>query len=215
MRIIALADTHKAYKLFNLPKADVLIHAGDLDVYDYRNELIDFVKWLQKQPIKYKIVIAGNHDKFIFTNNYTSKEILKDYCIYLENSGIEIEGIKFWGSPITPIFLDWFFMAERGEQINKYWKEIPSDTHILITHGPSYGILDQTLAANGEQADNVGCLDLYKRVEELRQNKLKYHIFGHIHEAYGTVTKNNTTFINCSVMNEEYELVNRPVIIDI
>ena len=33
-------------------------------------------------------------------------------AIYLEDSGVEIDGVRFWGSPWTPTFMDWAFMLE-------------------------------------------------------------------------------------------------------
>ena len=44
--------------------------------------------------------------------------------------------------------------------------------------------------------------------------KLKYHIFGHIQEAYDTKKLGNTTFINASVLNEKYQLTNEPFVFD-
>ena len=41
--------------------------------------------------------------------------------------------------------------------------------------------------------------------------KPKIHICGHIHEAYGTIEKSGITFVNASVVNARYELVNRPI----
>ena len=45
--------------------------------------------------------------------------------------------------------------------------------------------------------------------------KPKYHIFGHIHEGYGMREKGGITFINVSVCNADYNLVNQPVVIEL
>lgn len=42
--------------------------------------------------------------------------------------------------------------------------------------------------------------------------KPKLHIFGHIHESYGTHTTEETTFINASICNEQYKPVNKPIV---
>ena len=55
------------------------------------------------------------------------------------------------------------------------WDQIPSDTDILVTHGPPFGFGDMTSGRN-----NVGCKDLYEQVST--RIKPKFHIFGHIHE---------------------------------
>ncbi len=40
------------------------------------------------------------------------------------------------------------------------------------------------------------------------------HVFGHIHEDYGQYTKDDTTFVNASVLDDRYQLVHQPVVID-
>lgn len=68
-------------------------------------------------------------------------------------------------------------------------------------------ILDFT--QNGQHA---GCEDLLVKVEEI---KPKINIFGHIHEGYGDIIINNTRFINASVLNEQYALVNQPIVFEL
>jgi len=47
-------------------------------------------------------------------------------------------------------------------------------------------------------------------------NKPKYHIFGHIHEGYGEFEADyGTKFVNCSVVNASYNVVNEPIVIDL
>uniref|UniRef100_A0A6H2A255 Putative calcineurin-like phosphoesterase n=1 Tax=viral metagenome TaxID=1070528 RepID=A0A6H2A255_9ZZZZ len=208
MKIVAVSDTHNKYKDLILPEGDMLIHSGDLDVFNFSSEVKDFNKWLKKQSFKYKIIVAGNHDKYAQINNQNTRTMLKDSCIYLENSGTEIEGIKIWGSPYSPRFGSWFFMAERGEDIKRYWDLIPKDTNILITHGPAYGILD---IVPFPKPEHVGCSDLLNKVKEI---KPRLHIFGHIHDCYGIKQIEETTFINASLLNEDYQLVNKPIIYD-
>ena len=128
---------------------------------------------------------------------------LTSNCHYLCNSGVEIEGIKIWGSPITPTFFNWAFNEDRGKPIQKYWKMIPKNTGILVTHGPPNGILDKTTSNI-----NAGCEELLKTVNKL---KPKFHLFGHIHEAYGKETLNETTFINGSLLDINYNLANLPI----
>jgi len=54
----------------------------------------------------------------------------------VQDSSINIEGIKIYGSPWQPSYHDWAFNLERGEAIRKKWDLIPGDTDVLITHGP-------------------------------------------------------------------------------
>ena len=212
MKLIIISDTHGEYKkLINLPKGDVLIYAGDISTYGEKIEFKDFNVWLGKQGHKHKIVIAGNHDKYLSTVGEFEIGNLLSNCTYLENDGVEINGVKFWGSPITPTFLNWYFMADRGEEIRKYWDLIPDDTNVLITHGPAYGILDKVDPRYGE--GSIGCEELWERIKKLE--KLKLHCFGHIHGSYGFYKREGLQFINASLMNEDYELVNKPIEVEI
>jgi Icc-related predicted phosphoesterase len=217
IKVVCISDTHTKHKNLKLPSGDILIHSGDFTHKGRKKEVIEFNKFLKEQNFKYKVVIAGNHeltfdeeryDKLMSTFGMTgeikpneAKELLTD-CIYLENSGIELYGYKFWGSPMTPEFYTWAFMKTR-EEIDKYWKMIPDDTDILITHGPPMGVLDKTI--NGE---HVGCERLLYHVVE--RVKPLYHIYGHIHESNGLfsfeVDKGRyINFINASTCNYSYK----------
>jgi len=202
--LVLLADTHAHHRNIRLPKGDVLIHAGDISYRGEKLEVKDFLYWFAKQDFAHKIFIAGNHD--FYFERATAKElmhIIPDDVIYLNDSGVTIKGINFWGSPVTPKFFNWAFNRTRGEAIKKHWDLIPANTDVLITHGPPYGILDQVVS---EQ--HVGCKDLLNKVKEVQP---KLHVFGHIHESYGVVNRFGTKFINVSLTNDLYELTNRAV----
>ncbi len=208
MKIIAISDTHGQHKDLQLPDGDLLLHAGDVSKRGSRAEIMDFLYWFSDQPHKYKVFIAGNHD-FYFEKTvpeFINSDIPKN-VVYLNDSGTEIEEIKIWGSPIQPWFYDWAFNRQRGADIKKHWNLIPSGTDILITHGPAYGILDLTMDSRA-----VGCEDLLEKIQEI---KPKYHICGHIHEAYGQKRVGDTHYINASVLNLNYRLVNEPIVFEI
>lgn len=205
MKILFISDTHGEHqKLNDLPQADILIHSGDISKRGKDYEIEDFIKWFSSLDFRYKIFIAGNHD-FYFESKAISKiqEMLPQDVFYLCDTGITIEEINIWGSPITPTFFNWAFNRDRGSNIAKYWDKIPQNTDILITHGPPSGILDQTISGS-----NVGCEDLLKKI---RLIKPKYHLFGHIHEAYGVYETTYTTFINGSILDEDYQISNLPI----
>lgn len=105
--------------------------------------------------------------------NEVCKHALK-HCIYLEDSGIEIFGIKIYGSPWVPIH-SMGFNVERGAALLDIWNKIPDDTDILVTHGPPLGFGDLTAARN-----HVGCCELLSTIRE--RVKPKFNIFGHVHE---------------------------------
>ena len=204
MKIVFISDTHGQHrKLKNLPKADLIIHGGDVSKLGQDHEVEDFIHWFLRLDYAHKIFIAGNHDFYFedYSFDFIQKKLTSN-CHYLCNSGVEIEDVKIWGSPVTPTFFNWAFNVDRGKPIQKYWNMIPSNTDILVTHGPVGGILDRTTSNI-----NAGCEDLLKTVNKVQP---KFHLFGHIHEAYGKEKVNETTYFNGSLLNEYYNLVNNP-----
>ncbi|MCP4520162.1 MAG: metallophosphoesterase [Cytophagales bacterium] len=199
-RIVMISDTHGKHHDIQLPTGDILLHAGDVSRSGKKTQIQDFLLWFSKQDFTHKIFIAGNHDFFFEKASLEEiKSIIPENVIYLNDSGIEIEGIKIWGSPIQPWFYDWAFNRQRGEDIQKHWDLIPKDTQVLITHGPPLGILDRTI--HGQE---VGCENLTNTIQQLK--KLKIHLFGHIHEGYGMKQQSNITFVNASVLDVSYQL---------
>ena len=90
-----------------------------------------------------KIVIAGNHD-FCFERDPRHCVRLLTNAVYLQDSAVVVRGLKFCGSPWQPWFCDWAFNLRRGQPLREKWDLIPSDTDVLITHGPPQGINDFT-----------------------------------------------------------------------
>ncbi len=212
-KLVATSDTHGVHHDLKIPECDLLIHAGDCTYESGQAALRSFCKWIEEQPAKHKVFICGNHDWAFQEWPEQARALVKQYApsaIYLENESVEIEGIKIFGSPITPNFFDWAFNCKRGPDIRAYWDKIPSDTDVLITHGPPVGILDKTQAKYGNLS--VGCKDLYEAVLRVQP---KYHFFGHIHPGYGSMVLNHpsgktTSYFNCSYVNEGYRSANKP-----
>lgn len=215
MKIIFISDTHEYHeKLKHLPKGDCICFCGDLmNSGHHQSSIINFLDWFKELKYKYKIFIAGNHDRYFENYPENIREIMKEYpdITYLEDSGIEIEGIHFWGSPWQPWFLNWAFNLRTNEELREKWDLIPENTDVLLTHGPMYGILDKTI-----DGKNVGCSELLKRVKQI---KPKIHACGHIHEGYNLeyldIDGHKTICVNASVLNENYILTNRPIKIEI
>ncbi len=207
MKIVAISDTHNRHNKLVVPNGDILIHAGDVTSQGKQSQVEDFLKWFSNQPHPQKIFIAGNHDFFFerMPESYI-QSLIPENVTYLNDSGITLKGIKIWGSPVQPWFYDWAFNRQRGTDILKHWDLIPDDTDILITHGPVHGILDKTI-----DGAHVGCVDLMNTVRRIRP---QYFICGHIHEAYGKAITIGTTYINASVLDVQYQLVNQPIVFE-
>jgi predicted phosphodiesterase len=218
VRVVCISDTHGYHKSIDLPHGDILIHAGDFSSRGREYEVRSFGTWFAQQLHQHKIIIAGNHDmSFEGTEHRRAIEWLYDDCIdtrfiYLQDSEVTLtvddRQIKVYGSPWQPEFCNWAFNAPRGKLLKAIWSKIPTDTDILVTHGPPAEILD--LCDHGER---VGCQDLLNRVKEL--DNLKLHIFGHIHEAYGLQVVGNTTFVNASSCDVRYRPIQPPIVVDI
>lgn len=219
MKIIAISDTHDKFHLMApIPDGDVLIHAGDLTTSGGISSLAKAAEWLRKQPHKYKVMISGNHDwAFANANHDVAVQLFKDAgMIYLQDNETVIEGIKFYGAPWQPWYHDFAFNLPRGSVIAAKWKNIPDDTNVLITHGPPYGILDlvEDNIFNMGRDLHQGCEDLINRIKQL--DKLKAHIFGHLHLSGGKIEViNNVIFGNAAICTERYVPSNPPLVFEV
>lgn len=186
MRIVTVSDTHNQLSKVKLPKGDLLIHAGDWTMRGAINEVAQFAHDLKSVAYGFKygaVVVAGNHDWLAQKDDHQVRSMLKDADIkYLLDQEVVINGLKFWGSPWTPWFLDWAFNAQRGEEIRAKWEMIPRDANVIVTHGPAADLLDEVPSGYG-----VGCQDLRETLAVRVQPML--HVFGHIHHSYGILDK--------------------------
>lgn len=232
MKIIHISDTHNKHKQikwnFDPANADMIICTGDFSGYGQKHEVESFLKWFQKLPIQYKVLVAGNHDRSFDPERAKEtggdgidkpewlKEYLAEYTkydalhFYLENSSCEIEGIKIWGSPCTPDFnpARWAFNKSRGEVIEQIWQTIPKDTDIIATHGPVMYKLDYV----EWDKEFTGCENLLNHVKRI---KPLLFLCGHIHEGYGVTYDQDTTYSNAAICDLGYLPVNIPNVFEV
>jgi Icc-related predicted phosphoesterase len=206
--IVSFSDIHGQYskkltQWFIDHPADILLFAGDIQKNNF-DDGKEFVEWLNMLPYKNKVIIFGNHD----SNYEYIEEYAKEYeeITILNNSSITIDGINIYGSPHSLTFGNWWFQKTEQE-LEELYKQIPNNTNIIMTHSPVFGILDKTIDGR-----LTGSMSLLKRIQELP--KLKYHVGAHIHEAKGIVKIDNVTYINASLLDEKYRLVNDPVLFE-
>lgn len=211
MKIWHISDTHSYHGLLEIPdNIDMIIHSGDFsnykDFYKNKPETLDFLEWYSSLNIKYKILIAGNHDAFPAIYPLEFKKLCKDKdLIYLENEPIIIEGINIFGTPLQPTFANWYFQKAR-HKLDEYWKLIPENTDILVVHGPPKGILDLSYSRDSK-LEYCGCKSLRNHI--LNRLDLKYCLFGHIHNVDDIINAgiiklsiNDTIFSNGSVVTD-------------
>lgn len=204
IKIVALSDTHTYLNKVKVPDGDVLIVAGDITFTGNLQETIGELNVIKSLPHKVKLLVEGNHDRLGERNPEYMRELCEERGItLLRNKSFEYEGIKFYGTPYTPEFGNWAFMASRGPEIRTIWEDIPNDTQVLISHGPPYGILDEN-----REGQHCGCEELAERIKTLPN--LTHHIFGHIHEQHNTIEKDGITYINASICTRNYKPTNTP-----
>lgn len=196
--LVAFSDTHGQHRLlYDVPEGDVLVFAGDMTEHGRLNEVKDFAEWFGRFDHEYKLAVAGNHD-YCFDDHRSEEavEILEENSIgYLENDSVEIEGVKFYGSPFSDTFEKYVF--------NDGFGEIPKDTDVLVTHGPPEGILDEL----GEYG-HIGSEELSTVLES---EEFEAHIFGHVHQQHG---RSGDSY-NVSVVNRELTVEEEPVVIEL
>lgn len=179
-------------QLKSLPDGDVIVHSGDFTMTGTEVEAMDFMEWFCDLPYRHKVFIAGNHD---FCLRGASLEGLDDNCHYLCNSGVLIEGIKFYGVPM-------FFEDTVTRRVENDFMNIPVDTDVLVTHQPPKDILD--LSGEIHYGDSF----LNQRIIQVRP---RLHLFGHIHKAHGIEERNGMVFSNGAVLGEGYDLTDTDI----
>lgn len=209
LQLVFISDTHSRHWEMALPGGDVLIHCGDFCAQGGLPDAEDFAAFMAAQNFRHKIVIAGNHDWCFEDERRKQAQALLENrgIVYLNDSAVEIDGIRFWGSPVQPVFHQWAFNRRRGEEIDRHWQMIPDDTDVLLTHGPAFGILDTCI--DGRQ---VGCEDLLRALQRVRP---AVHACGHIHESYGSTRQGDTLCLNASNLDVAYRLSNAPLVVEI
>lgn len=161
--------TDKAYR-HPLPKADVLLHSGDLTRIGRLHEHKIIVDMLKQADAELKLVIAGNHDisldREYYARNgvakhgsarledtdeirglYTNEEARHAGIVYMEEEVKTFDlknGARFtvYASPYTPEFCGWAFAYERDEdRFNNNNNDNPSKFKAL-TPVPSFPEID-------------------------------------------------------------------------
>ena len=209
-KVVAITDTHNRHEDLTLPDGDILIHAGDATNKGTHTELLAFFEWFGNQPHAHKIFVAGNHDfRFIDDAGFTEALCRDNGITYLRDAFVVLEAegkanIKIYGAPVHPNF------TIDEKDIQDLTLEIPEEVDILVTHVPPYGIFDEVC-----DDFKIKYLGNYQLLGAIQLRKPKYHVFGHVHEGYGTKRLADTTFINACNCDRRGKIVNNPVVFEV
>ncbi|KAH0792818.1 metallophosphoesterase domain-containing protein 1 [Histomonas meleagridis] len=223
-----MSDTHRLHE--KIPQStifpvDIAIHAGDFTNVGKPEDVTSFCNWFKSLPAQYFLAVAGNHEvsfdeslreelSEIFkqfgyeTPPELSKDIIKQEksIIYAEDETVEILGIKFFCSPRSPIIRGWAFGTYK-EAKGEEWNKITPEHDVVVTHSPPAGIFDYGL-------DFFSYGDPYLAMK-LYEVKTPLHIFGHVHEGHGSYRSGATLYVNCSILDFNYQYWLPPTYIDL
>ena len=229
MKLIAISDLHGSLPKIE-DKADIMIIAGDISPLYIQGRKSDMTNWLKNEFIDWinslnvetVYLIAGNHD-FVFNHcsemlplelrmlsNSKLVYLCNEEAKYYDSEGNEW---KIFGTPYCHKFGNWAFMKD-DDTLEELYKDIPRNIDILISHDAPYGCSDicfENVYWRGEK--HIGCVPLRDIILE-RSPKMVFH--GHLHSSNHEIEMlGKSKVINCSLLNENYELVYEPLVIEI
>ena len=232
MRIVALSDLHG--HLPEVPRCDLLIIAGDVCpdrigpafARDHPAEQKAWFDsnvraWLAQAPATHKLLTWGNHDWCGQACSFTADapthasstvlQILVDDGTSVPRNGRAGRSLSIWATPWSNPFMHWAFMKPR-EALADVYAAIPQGVDILVSHQPPFGYGDRYEDASTHQGEHLGSRELLDAIQRVRPQIV---ICGHMHAGQGRFDYDGTVIYNASVVNDRYQLVHPPTVIDI
>ena len=196
MKFLLITDLHQnasaldwINKEIEEHKVDFVLHLGDVTDMGTADQAVELLS-----KIKGKVyVLPGNCD----ARDMPSK--VGNVAFDMHKKKTVIDGydlVGLGGGNRSPF--DSPFELEEGEIYNSL-KPISSKGMILMTHAPSYGILDEI-----PSGAHVGCPAIKKIVDEY---KPILAMSGHIHEAIGCKEIDGTVFVNPGPAKDGYSAI--------
>lgn len=227
IHVCAISDLH-GY-LPEIKPCELLLICGDIVPLEYQGNSNKTNKWFNKTfrdwteqiDCKKILFIAGNHELRVENHTDKYKTLFPEHnkATYLKDSEYIYEGsdgksYSIYGTPWCQVFGNWAFMAVDSELEERY-SEIPENLDILITHDAPYGVSDVLLQkeckwATGEHIGNVPLRNA------IIQKCPKYVFHGHLHStSHEFELLENSKIVNCSLKDEFYNVLYKPIIIDL
>ncbi|RYP79188.1 hypothetical protein DL771_000166 [Monosporascus sp. 5C6A] len=211
IRMIILSDAHgDDLKDVSLPRADVVLHCGDLTNDSRSADLERTLAMLRAIDAPLKLAIPGNHD-FSLGPGYWRRTRARSHPAQQQQhddggvpaqtseAGVvdeedDADAKASWELLRRAARRDRIFLLPQGthtfyDRSNPHKWAIPPITpngdgavDVMMTHGPPRGIRDGTGMGQGGVVPGAGCAGLLAATERARP---RVHCFGHIHGAWG------------------------------
>lgn len=223
MDVCVMSDLH-GY-LPEIKPCELVLLAGDLvDLYCQSSKsklfkwyVFSFKEWANKLPCDKVIFIAGNHEVGLQGSENILKSHFKDKVIFLHNENIRYlsrDGVEYniFGTPYCRIFGNWAY-NESNSNLMELYSKADKDTNIILSHDAPYGVSDICLDPTFKQHEHLGNEPLRDIIEVI---KPQYCFHGHLHSSnHKCEMLNETKVYNCSILNENYNPVYKPLYIKI
>ncbi len=199
MTIAAISDLHG---YIPAPAAQAVIDQADIvcicgDIESYAMHTFAWINALKK-PV---VLTPGNHDWFLSDPSGAKTNWgLGPHIHVLIDEGCDINGIRFWGTPWSPIFFNWAFMLP-PDGLREKFAMIPENIDVLLCHSPPR-IPRNRIDVVENRRDHCGSVEL---AEAVRRARPRHLLCGHIHTGdHSPVRLGETICRNVSYLDESY-----------
>jgi Icc-related predicted phosphoesterase len=232
MKIVAISDIH-GYIPESIPECDVLCISGDIVPLEVQRGIEKSSNWLMnifhpklsEMPCKHVVMTWGNHDFIgcvLYKAGHSGEEQTEmlfgvdSKCHILIDESVDIEGVKFYGTPWIPELSGWAFY-NTSENLKETFEKIPEDIDVLLTHcPPKIGTQGVVLQKCWNHMRDFGCTELYNALCSKKFEKPLYVLSGHIHTGNHKIEEyDGIKYVNVSLKDEEYMVSYEPTIIEI
>ena len=221
VRLLVMSDTHDCLSVLEpekLPRADVLVHCGDLLMLgrlrtraSALRALADIDAWFARAPAGEVVVVGGNHDLPLEKLGAAAVQAALPHAKYLQHSWARVAGLRVFGSPLS-----------RGTSDNRAFQppaggpvaaaaglpdHADAECDVLVTHAPPVGGPLAPAEASGVRGREDGL-----------PTPALLHCFGHLHEAHGVARAaggGRALDVCGSIMAQGYWPTQPPVVIDV
>lgn len=183
------------------------------DVLESRNTPEDFKELMDlllsiNSYIKV-VFISGNHD-YLDYSDLIAKYNLGDRVHYLMNELKVIDGIPFYGSPLSLPFGNWNYMLDEAGIAATLQATMSRNIAVALFHSPPYchGDLVDNDFGGADRDKHVGSKAILNAINCFMP---RYAFYGHIHEGDHTLTKINrfTYGKNVSFLDGDYQITDK------